>query len=192
MKTVNLDHKHWTVGGTMVNCFPESELHWYELAISVYIASGGKETMALSRRAFNADGRPLSSKFCSLHHIGPGAHLNDFWRVFYDIRGRHHGTVYISGKITGLPNEVYVPKFKEAALKMNSAGFRVINPVELPDDHEKTWKAYMKVDLLALKSCTHLYALNNWQDSPGAMVEVWFAKRYNKQIIYQTNDKTAS
>jgi hypothetical protein len=43
----------------------------------------------------------------------------------------------------------------------------------------------MKEDLEALKSCDHLFALSNWQDSRGARIEVWFAKRYNKTIIYQ-------
>jgi hypothetical protein len=93
--------------------------------------------------------------------------------------------IYIAGKIGGLTEDVYTNNFMHADLYLWAIGHDTINPVELPHEHERTWKAYMKEDLNALKTCCTLYALNNWEDSRGARIEVWFAKRYNKTIFYQ-------
>lgn len=91
--------------------------------------------------------------------------------------------IYISGKITGLDN--FRSVFLSAENSLSKQGFTVINPCDLPEDHDKTWKSYMKEDLKALKECEYVFMLNNWTDSKGAKVEHWFAKRYGKTIIYQ-------
>lgn len=93
--------------------------------------------------------------------------------------------IYIAGKIGDLPVEVYTKKFKSAHIFLESVGYTVINPFELPHLHARTWKAYMREDLNYLKTCSVVYMLNNWEDSRGARIEHWFAKRYNKKIVYQ-------
>lgn len=93
--------------------------------------------------------------------------------------------IYISGKITGLPEAVFKNNFENAEMGLTFLKFTPVNPVNLPDNHDKTWKSYMSVDLKALKECDAIFMMNCWQDSRGAKVEHWFAKRYNKLIIYQ-------
>lgn len=95
------------------------------------------------------------------------------------------GKIYIAGKIGGLETMHYEHNFKYAETYLQGIGFVPVNPVTLPHEHSRTWKSYMSEDLKTLKTCSHLYALNNWEDSRGARIEVWFAKRYNKTIHYQ-------
>lgn len=97
--------------------------------------------------------------------------------------------IYISGKITGLPEHIYKARFSTAEQGLLLLKYKVVNPVTLPDDHDKTWKSYMSVDLKALKKCDAIFMMNCWQDSRGAIIEHWFAKRYNKVIIYQPKTK---
>jgi hypothetical protein len=93
--------------------------------------------------------------------------------------------IYIAGRIGGLTEDVYIPKFKDAELLLIKAGYEPINPVELPHLHNRSWKSYMIEDLNALKECGNIYMLDNWELSRGAKIEHWFAKRYNKNVIYQ-------
>jgi hypothetical protein len=93
--------------------------------------------------------------------------------------------IYISGKITGLPEKVYKENFRLAEQALEILKFKPVNPVNLPDDHDKSWKSYMSVDLKVLKECDAIFMMDCWQDSRGAIIEHWFAKRYNKIIIYQ-------
>ena len=93
--------------------------------------------------------------------------------------------IYISGKITGLHKIFYTAKFNEAHNECHMAGYEVLNPLLLSHNHDKSWKSYMREDLLALKLCDSIYMISNWEESRGAKIEHWFAKRYGKKIIYQ-------
>lgn len=95
--------------------------------------------------------------------------------------------IYIAGKIGKQPVHLYKPKFENAEHGLLLLKFKVVNPLRLPHNHERTWKAYMREDLQALKKCDGIFMLYNWKDSRGARIEHWFAKRYNKLIIYQPN-----
>jgi len=91
--------------------------------------------------------------------------------------------VYIAGKITGLHN--YAERFKEGCDKVRKLGLNPINPVTLPHRHNKSWEAYMRECIIAMLNCKYIYALNNWQDSKGATIEVNLAISLNKTIIYE-------
>lgn len=92
--------------------------------------------------------------------------------------------VYISGKIGSLnPQDVY-NKFKNAQLKFESCGCEVINPQDIAHDHDKSWASYMLEDLKALVPCDTIAMLPCWVDSPGAKIELAFAQRMGKKIIY--------
>lgn len=93
--------------------------------------------------------------------------------------------IYIAGAIGKLPESEFIPKFACAAHGLWLLNFKVINPVTLPHEHDRSWKAYMREDLNALKGCEAIFMLNCWEESRGARIENWFAKRYNKLIIYQ-------
>lgn len=91
--------------------------------------------------------------------------------------------VYISGKIGDLPIDEVVKKFSDAKNKLLECGFDVVNPVELPHNHDKTWHSYMIEDLIALKDCTHICLLDCHADSPGAMIEKAFAIRMGLKFV---------
>jgi hypothetical protein len=93
--------------------------------------------------------------------------------------------IYISGKIGDLEKEVYEKHFNDAKKELNEVGFDVVSPIELPHDHDKSWFEYMIEDLKALKPCDGIYMLNNYHDSPGALIELAFAKRMGKRIIFE-------
>jgi hypothetical protein len=96
--------------------------------------------------------------------------------------------IYIAGKIGDLPEKVYKDNFKYAKDELLKNGFEddeTISPVDLPHDHGRTWSDYMKEDIQAIMTCTHLYALKNWRQSPGATIEVNLANSVGIIVIYQ-------
>ena len=80
-------------------------------------------------------------------------------------------TVYISGPITGIP-EGNRPAFAAMAARLTAGGWRVINPHDLCDSHLiLSWEEYMRQDLAALLTCTHIVMLPGWEHSRGARLE---------------------
>jgi len=97
--------------------------------------------------------------------------------------------IYIAGKIGGLPEPVFMYKFRAAERLFQSLGWDVVNPTTLPHNHDKSWSSYMLEDLNALAQCDACYFMDDWVDSPGAKIEHAFAVRAGKQIIYQNVEK---
>lgn len=83
--------------------------------------------------------------------------------------------IYISGKITGVPDD-NKPKFAAAEAALIAQGHEVINPHKvLAFDPIYTWENYMIADIKALVDCDKVVVLDDWQDSRGALVEVELA-----------------
>ncbi len=80
--------------------------------------------------------------------------------------------IYLSGKMTGLPDDGK-PLFNAEAARLRALGFDVWSPAEQPD--QKSWEAYMKHDLAALVECDFVATLDNWHNSRGARLEVFIA-----------------
>lgn len=76
-------------------------------------------------------------------------------------------------------------KFHQAHVYLTTLDFKIVNPVTLPHDHDRSWKSYLKEDLKALRPCNDIYMLNNWEQSRGAILEHWYAKRYGIKVHYQ-------
>ncbi len=84
--------------------------------------------------------------------------------------------IYISGKITGLP-DLNFQKFKTAELVLAfKYGGKVYNPHEFAAEHDKSWASYMKVCIGQLVVCNEVAVLDDWDRSRGAIVEVLIAK----------------
>lgn len=79
--------------------------------------------------------------------------------------------VYISGQITGLAEEEYKRKFKEAEDKLIGLGYDVVNPASLEPIPNGTWTDYMRRDIKLLTDCDYIYMLDNWTESTGAKAE---------------------
>lgn len=107
--------------------------------------------------------RELNNQHSLLNNLTPNT-----MQTFYP------ATVYLSGKITGMPN---LNKFKfEAAEKhLTQYGYDVINPHKLPDNHDKTWESYMKECTRALTGANMVVVLDCWKKSRGAVREVMMA-----------------
>lgn len=109
-------------------------------------------------------------------------------KIFFNMK---LGTIYIAGKISGLdPKDVQI-KFDEAAKKFEQIGFDVIIPVQIvhqyADGFNTDWDTAMELCMEKLTEATHIYMLQDWQDSNGAIIEHEKAKELNLSIIYQKN-----
>lgn len=93
------------------------------------------------------------------------------------------GRVYISGKISGLDYNHVLLKFEahEAALK--SVGFDPINPLKNGLSPSASWKEHMRADIALLKTCDYIYLQADFTNSRGAMIELFLAIRWGKEII---------
>lgn len=90
--------------------------------------------------------------------------------------------VYIIGKITGLPREYVVEKFRKAEDKLKSAGMVVVNPVNLvPED--TTWNAAMRTCIGELVKCDAVALLSDWSRSAGGKLEAEIALQLNLEAI---------
>lgn len=78
--------------------------------------------------------------------------------------------LYLSGKITGDAN--YKEKFHSARIRLEDAGFEVVNPCELGLPDDVSWEQAMKVDIREMLICDAVAVLPDWIDSKGAFMEV--------------------
>lgn len=103
-----------------------------------------------------------------------------------DITGKR---IYISGKISGLNEQVARELFEAGAAYLRSKGAIPVNPFDLEADQSgKKWADYMLIDLPVLIKCHGIYMLENWTQSDGAQVEYIFAKKSDLWILHQTDE----
>lgn len=93
--------------------------------------------------------------------------------------------IYIAGKITGLPLAIAQEKFKEAQKHWESFGYKVINPMELTHEHDRSWNSYMKECIKNLMECDLIFTLENWENSKGALIEESIASKVGIERIYK-------
>lgn len=88
---------------------------------------------------------------------------------------------YIGGKITGLEN--YKTYFLEAQRKLEEEGKIVLNPTILPypgfEHHEYMHVCYAMIDI-----CNEAHFLPNWENSLGARMELEYALKNGKAVIF--------
>ena len=90
--------------------------------------------------------------------------------------------VYIAGKMSGLP-DLGRAAFMKAERDVAGLGFTPLNPARLPDNMPR--ERYMPICMAMLEQADAIYMLRGWEDSPGARVELAFAKYQNKAEIYE-------
>ena len=91
--------------------------------------------------------------------------------------------LYVSGlgPMSGLPYHNF-PAFNAAAAKLRAAGYEVVNPAEFEENIGRSWIRCIIHDLQELAPCDAVATLPDWQDSPGANVEVIAAVREEKIV----------
>ena len=85
-------------------------------------------------------------------------------------------TIYISGNISGVDPKLSKHNFSQADEKLKKLGFKVVNPMTLDHNHDKSWESFMREDIIALMKCDAIYMLNGWKESRCACVELYLAK----------------
>ena len=98
-------------------------------------------------------------------------------------------TVYLSGKMTGLAESEYTENFRNAEMFYRACGYEVVNPCNLSEivlqrKPDATYEDFMAEDLRALRSCTHIALLEDWESSPGARREKAEAERLGLEIMF--------
>lgn len=93
--------------------------------------------------------------------------------------------IYISGQITGLPEQVAQANFSAAVDKIREWNHEPVNPFWLPHFHDKSWLNYMREDIKALLDCEAIYMLPNWNESQGAKIELSIAIQLGMKIIFE-------
>ncbi len=69
-------------------------------------------------------------------------------------------TIYLSGKITDLPEIEYKENFEQADKECRLMGFtNIINPCKLDHSENKEWEDYLAFDITMLLKCTAIYML---------------------------------
>jgi hypothetical protein len=94
-------------------------------------------------------------------------------------------TIYIAGKVTGLPPEETAAKFAAAADYWAENGCHPINPVVLVNNIHADWEMAMRKCIGALLDCQAIYLLPDWQTSRGTRLEILIANAIGIDIILQ-------
>lgn len=95
--------------------------------------------------------------------------------------------IYISGKISGLPN--YAEKFAAAEAELTEKGYDVVNPLNNGIAPGEPWHVQMKADIRLLLNCDAIFMLDNWEKSTGAALEHEIAFWLGLSITYQRPPK---
>lgn len=91
-------------------------------------------------------------------------------------------TIYIAGKVTGLPAEPTAAKFWEMQQQIEAKGHIAVNPITLVNNPDASWDDAMRICLEALSQCDGVIFLPCAVDSPGAQVELETAISLNLDL----------
>lgn len=96
-------------------------------------------------------------------------------------------TIYIAGPMQGYKNYNKEAFFK-AEEKLKSNGYEVLNPHQLaPYASNGNWASYLKEDILWMLTADGVFALDNWEHSKGARVEIALARDLEIPVFYSPN-----
>ena len=99
-----------------------------------------------------------------------------------DVKRSYGMKVYIAGKITGLPQEVYTMSFNQAEKGLKDLGFDTINPIKIIDPTTPYEEALDECFNL-IRNADVIYLMPNWVDSDGAKREYMYAQGLGKIIL---------
>lgn len=100
--------------------------------------------------------------------------------------------IYISGRITGLPQDEVIAKFRAAEAKIRRAGFEPVSPLDNGLPRDAAWADQMGRDITLLLGSDAIYMLPDWRQSQGAMIEYLVARQRRMRLFRaETFDATA-
>ena len=97
--------------------------------------------------------------------------------------------VYLSGKMTGLEENVYKENFRNAEMFYRACEYEVVNPCNLSEivlkrKPDANYEDFMREDFKAISGCTHIAMLEGWETSTGAKRERAEAERLGLEVMY--------
>lgn len=92
-------------------------------------------------------------------------------------------TVYVAGKITGLPKEEVKTKFSNITSRLSDMGYTVVNPAESLEDN-RSWRDSVREDIKKMLECDEVHMLPDWKESRGAQLERDIALRLGMEVVY--------
>ena len=93
--------------------------------------------------------------------------------------------VYVSGKITGLTPATFMKNFHRAEMCLIRDGHTVMNPTVLSMNPGFSHGDYMHVCYAMVDVCDAVYMLRDWRDSKGAKLELEYARKLGKEILFE-------
>lgn len=92
--------------------------------------------------------------------------------------------VYISLPITG---QELAARAKAVWVKrmLAASGHEPVSPFEVEAGKNPTNLEYLLADLRVLSGCDAVYLCDGWQFSRGCRIEAFWAKEFNKQVMYE-------
>lgn len=93
-----------------------------------------------------------------------------------------HLIVYLAGPMSGIEH-YNIPAFIETAEAIRGQGHIVFCPTELGTRDLRTWEAYVARDTEKLVACDAVAVLPGWEESRGALLEVFAARVYDKPVV---------
>ena len=92
-------------------------------------------------------------------------------------------SIYILGKVTGLPYPEVQAKFAAAEALLIEEGYKVYNPLNYVHPAAE-WKDAMRTCIGIVIYCNAVYCLPCWEDSKGATLEHTIAEQLGLEMIY--------
>lgn len=92
--------------------------------------------------------------------------------------------IYISGKITGLPIDEVIAKFRAAEAKIRRFGFEPVSPLRNGLPLEAEWADQMGEDIKLLLKSDAIYMMADWRQSEGATLEYLIARQRRMRIFF--------
>ena len=97
--------------------------------------------------------------------------------------------IYISGKITGLPVQEAIAKFRSAAEKIRRFGFEPVSPFDNGLPLEADWAEHIGKDISLLLRCDAIYLLDDYEKSEGARIELCIALHRRMPVFMNVRPK---
>lgn len=97
--------------------------------------------------------------------------------------------VYISGPITGVPDNEFKRAFFRAYDELKAKGFNpMLPPGMVGNEYDLEYDEFMALDFALLELCDAIYLLEGWENSDGATEELNFAAQHRKEIMFSDSD----
>lgn len=93
--------------------------------------------------------------------------------------------VYIAGKVSGLSKDEIFRKFYGSGKQLKKDGHLMMSPAVLALNEGFEHSDYMHICYAMVDVCDAVFMQKDWQDSKGARMELQYAKKCRKQIIYE-------